>query len=608
MKKYNSYNEVPKDYKWDLEDILKGTTLEKLQKEYFDLYEKIIELKDSKYSSKQAYLDYLKIYDKKLEVDFKIGNYLSNKRNINVVDPEINKLIADFSNKDDDCAARLGSELNRVKQHRAKIEKWVNDKDFAAVKKDFEEALSALDHKLSDEVENYLTEANSGHPSVHAVFSILESSEVDFGYAISSKGYKQKITRGTRIKLAKSKDEQTRKTAYQNYLAGFYKHKESFANLLIQHFKEYSTSAKLRKHNSSIEALLSDDNIDPKLLEIIYNNVANNMAMFKRFNKANKEFFKIKYKKERKVWDSALDLVDIKNEYSVEEAKQIFVDLMSVMPTRYAQVATKAMQENWVDFVNVPNKRSGAYSIGASYGLDKKYILMNFNGSLDSVGTLCHEMGHSMHSYFSDITQDIKRSQYPIFLAEIASIFNELMLNDYLISKAKSDKEKFYLLGESINDFVGTVIRQTQWSNYEYNLYQAMDQKQPIASYKDLESIYIDIANKYAMSDKKSKPGDHINIYSVTVPHFYYNFYVYKYALGYIVANVFYNKYKKEGKKALNEYIDKFLSAGDRDWPAQILKDAGVDIYSDEVYKMAFENVEQKINTYIKLGNKIFKK
>ncbi|MBN0919550.1 oligoendopeptidase F [[Mycoplasma] gypis] len=607
MKKYNSYKEVPSEYKWDLEDILKNTSLEKLQEEYFELFEKEIEIKDSKYNSKEEYLKFIELEDKRTLVAFKIENYLSNKLNINTVDPEINKLIVEFENKDNEFNIRLGSEVNRLEANKDKLQAWKDLPEFKNVKKDFEKVLNNLEHKLNPEVEQFLNEAASGNPSPYRIFSILDSSEIDFGYAISSKGKKQKITDGTRISLLKSKDEQTRKSTYNNYLLGFWKHRQSLAALLIQHFKEYTTMASIRKFPSSVSALISSDNVKQELLETIYSNVKKHMPMFHKFSKANRKYFKIKFKKDRKQWDSMLDLVDFKAEYSVEDAKQIFIDLMDVMPKRYKDVAVKAMSENWVDFINVPNKRGGAYSIGGHYGIDKKYILMNFNGSLDSVSTLCHEMGHSMHSYFSDLNQNIRRSQYPIFLAEIASIFNELMLSDYLIKKAKSDKEKFYILGESISDFAGTVIRQSQWSNYEFNLYKALDEKQPIATYEDLEKMYIEVANEYSVSGKKSKPGDYVNVYATMVPHYYYNFYVYKYSLGYIVANVFYNKFKKEGAKALEEYINKFLSAGDSLWPADILKNAGVDIYSDEIYQQAFENVEQKINEYIQLGNKIFK-
>lgn len=144
------------------------------------------------------------------------------------------------------------------------------------------------------------------------------------------------------------------------------------------------------------------------------------------------------------LWDGAVDLVKVKNSYSIEEGQKILKEITSIMPYEYPEIVDKAIKERWIDYVNVPSKRSGAYSIGESYGLRKIYILMNWDNTINSVNTLCHEMGHSMHSYFSDKNQSIFRSQYPIFLAEIASIFNELLLNDYLISKAKAMKKNSF--------------------------------------------------------------------------------------------------------------------------------------------------------------------
>lgn len=277
------------------------------------------------------------------------------------------------------------------------------------------------------------------------------------------------------------------------------------------------------------------------------------------------------------------------------------------MPYEYPEIVKKAIDERWIDYINVPSKRSGAYSIGGAAGMKKIYILMNFDGTLESVNTLCHEMGHSMHSYFSNKCQSPLRSSYPIFLAEIASIFNELLLNDYLISKSKNIQQQFYLLDSSINDFIGTVLRQTMWSNFEFDLYNAIDENKPLNTYEEIEKLYVENEKKYSTTSKSIKLGDPRNVYSVMVPHFYYYFYVYKYALGYIVANVFFQKYKQEGQEALKNYINKFLSAGDIDWPANILKDAGVDIYNEDIYNLAFEVLNQKVDKYIKLGKKIFK-
>ncbi|MBD3898966.1 oligoendopeptidase F [Metamycoplasma hominis] len=606
LKKYNSYSDVEEKYKWDIEDILGNKTYQQLEDEYFDLYSKIIEIKDSKYNSLDQYVEYIELSKKFLILGNRISNYLDNKLNINIVDPTINKTISLFETKSQEYAKKLGSEANRIFQHKDKIKTWINDDRLIDVKKDLEATLQELDHKLSDDVENYLNDTASGSPVPEDIFSIISDSEVDFGNVLI-KNKKIKITEGNRIALLKNKDEQVRKNVYFNYLNGYLKNKQSLARLLYQHIKEISVNALYRKYNSSLESILLQDHVDKKLLNIIYDAVQKHMYIFKKYNNAKKQFFKAKFNKKLEKWDYFLDLVNVKSSYTIEEAQKILLDVISIMPYEYPEVVKKAIDERWVDYVNVPSKRSGAYSIGGAAGMKKIYILMNFDGTLESVNTLCHEMGHSMHSYFSNKCQSPLRSSYPIFLAEIASIFNELLLNDYLISKSKNIQQQFYLLDSSINDFIGTVLRQTMWSNFEFDLYNAIDENKPLNTYEEIEKLYVENEKKYSATSKSIKLGDPRNVYSVMVPHFYYYFYVYKYALGYIVANVFFQKYKQEGQEALKNYINKFLSAGDIDWPTNILKDAGVDIYNEDIYNLAFEVLNQKVDKYIKLGKKIFK-
>ncbi|MHA3880407.1 oligoendopeptidase F [Metamycoplasma hominis] len=606
LKKYNSYSDVEEKYKWDIEDILGNKTYQQLEDEYFDLYSKIIEIKDSKYNSLDQYVEYIELSKKFLILGNRISNYLDNKLNINIVDPTINKTISLFETKSQEYAKKLGSEANRIFQHKDKIKTWINDDRLIDVKKDLEATLQELDHKLSDDVENYLNDTASGSPVPEDIFSIISDSEVDFGNVLI-KNKKIKITEGNRIALLKNKDEQVRKNVYFNYLNGYLKNKQSLARLLYQHIKEISVNALYRKYNSSLESILLQDHVDKKLLSIIYDAVQKHMYIFKKYNNAKKQFFKAKFNKKLEKWDYFLDLVNVKSSYTIEEAQKILLDVVSIMPYEYPEVVKKAIDERWIDYINVPSKRSGAYSIGGAAGMKKIYILMNFDGTLESVNTLCHEMGHSMHSYFSNKCQSPLRSSYPIFLAEIASIFNELLLNDYLISKSKNIQQQFYLLDSSINDFIGTVLRQTMWSNFEFDLYNAIDENKPLNTYEEIEKLYVENQKKYSTTSKSIKLGDPRNVYSVMVPHFYYYFYVYKYALGYIVANVFFQKYKQEGQEALKNYINKFLSAGDIDWPANILKDAGVDIYNEDIYNLAFEVLNQKVDKYIKLGKKIFK-
>ena len=410
-------------------------------------------------------------------------------------------------------------------------------------------------HKLSNPIEEFIKKISRAEISASDVFTILSNSELNYKDAISKTGKKTKITLANRIPLLKSSDEEIRKSTFNNWNNAQLQHKGTFANLLYQHFKNISTWSLERKYDSSIQALMEEDQVDDKLLKTLYKSVQDNNNKFQRFYSLKKKFFEIKFKKPMKPWDNILPLVNVETDYTIEEMQKEVYKSLKPMGKEYQDKIKEMFDNRWVDYFSVENKRSGAYSIGGSYGLDKKYILMNFDGSIRSVATLAHEAGHSMHSYFSDKEQPINLASYPIFLAEIASIFNELMLQDYLLNKTKDEKLKFHLLSEAIEDFEGTVRRQTMWSNYEYDLYNLIDEGKSISTFDEIKKVYAENAKKYALKKNQKFDKDASVIASVTVPHFYYDFYVYKYAIGFIVANSFFQKYKKEGSNALENYI-----------------------------------------------------
>lgn len=605
IKQYKKYSDVPQKYRFDLEDILEHKTIEQLMKEFFDLFKKEIKIKDSKYTDEKTYLKYLKDHEKIVILFNKISNYLSNKISINVIDPIFNKMSNEFSYQCSELSKELGSESVRIFQHEKKLKEWMNLKQFHLYKKDIEYTLKQKKYKFSDEIEQFILRISQAEISAYDVFSILTNSELDYGYAVSENNKKIKINPSNRDKLLLNKDESIRKTTQQNWVKAYLKHKNSLSSLLYQHIKNISVWALERKYKSSIESLIIDDQMNEELLQKLYSNVKNYSSYFDKFAKYHHKFFALKYNKKYQSWDYLLPLVNVKMFYTIEQMQSIVLAALKPMGKEYIDVVQEMFSKNWIDYCTVDNKRSGAYSIGQTYGINKKYILMNYDGTLSSVSTLAHEIGHSLHSYFSDKTQPYNLSQYPIFLAEIASIFNELMLNDYLLQTSKDDKFKFHILSEQINNFIATVRQQTMWSEYEFTLYHKIDKGESISTYDDLKTIYQSIISQY--TNKKKKYNDQQLYGSIMVPHYYYDFYVYKYAIGYLVANFFFNQYKKNGKDAIKYYIDNFLSKGCSLDPIDLLKKSGVNLDDQTFYEEAFQNLKEKIDEYIKIGNKIFK-
>ena len=197
-------------------------------------------------------------------------------------------------------------------------------------------------------------------------------------------------------------------------------------------------------------------------------------------------------------------------------------------------------------------------------------------------------------------------SSYPIFLAEIASIFNELLLNDYLMSQTKDKKTQFYLIQEAIDEFETTVRRQIVWSEYEFKLYNEIDRGAALNNFEALKPLYQSVLEKYSL-DPQQKLNDNFYIGAIMVPHFYYDFYVYKYAIGYLVANYFFQKYKQNGSDELTNYINNFLKQGGSKWPTELLLEAGVDLYDPQFYAEAFKELANKIDQFEALGKQIFK-
>ena len=606
-KQYKKYSDVPKKYRFDLDSLLGDKTIEELIEELFEKLNQEITIKDSKYDNSQTYLKYLKDQEKVTILFNRVSNYLSNHISINVIDPKFNKLNDELSYRLFNYQKELGSETNRIFKNEKKLKEWMNLKEFENFKKDIEFTLEQKKHKFDDKIEEFIKRVSRAQVDAHEVFSIITNSELDYKYATSSKGKKIKITPANRITLMKNKDESVRKSTYHNWINAYLQHKNSLASLLYQHIKDISTWALERKYPSAIESLIHSDRANVKLLTTLYAQVSAHKNLFIKFKQARNKFFKAKFKKTFKPWDAYLDLVKTQDEYTIEESQKIVTYALEPMGKEYMSVIKQMFSQNWVDYCIVDNKRSGAYSIGGTYGIEKKFILMNHDGKLNSVSTLAHEAGHSVHSYFSDKYQPYNLSQYPIFIAEIASIFNELMLNDYLIKNTQDDKLKFHLISESIAEFEATVKTQTMWSEYEFEIHNRIDKGESLSTFDALKNVYKDVVKKYVSSKTKLNKDEELYA-AIMVPHFYYDFYVYKYAIGYLVANYFFQQYKKQGTKALENYINNFLKKGCSKWPIDLLKDAGIDLYDVNFYNEAFKELENKVNEYIRLGKKIFKK
>ncbi|WP_128008649.1 M3 family metallopeptidase [Mycoplasma sp. ATU-Cv-508] len=505
VKQYKSHAQVPVKYTWDLEAILGSEKLDDLIDKLIKLYKKMIQIKDSKYKSPRAYLAALELGDQMSILYGRIHNYISNKISQNIVDHQMISRREKLTFQINQLSQQLGAEDDRFFSHSAKIREWIKKPAFADYRHSLSAKLEEEKHRLSREVEEFRTIECRADISASEVFSILTNSELEFAPAVSSKGQKITVNSANRQKLAQHHDAKVRKTAAISYRDAYLKHKGTLANLLYQHFKKISTWAKLERFDSSVAMLTFSDRVEPKMLTFLYEQVQKYLPVFKRARKYHQIFYRRKFGRQITDYDYEVALVKQQTNYTIEQTQKIVIESLKPFSSEYRQIAQKAiLNERWVDYMPVQNKRTGAYSIGMSYGINKKYILMNFDGTLRSVETLAHELGHSMHSYFSDNSNSLSNASYPIFLAEIASIFNELMVLDHLLKNSHSAPEKFLIHQRIIYGFQATVLRQIEWSNYEFDLYQAIDEGKPLSTYEALAQLYHQNSLKYNLKEKKA--------------------------------------------------------------------------------------------------------
>ena len=607
MKIYNKRSEVPTKYKWDLESILKNKT----PNYYFEKIKKIgkylVKNKTTYIDSFDSFWKYLKKEDEMTKAKFIYTNWLSNNISINIVDEKYNKLMEEFSFWNHTFLKEVSDSTNFILKNKKIIKKYLLDEKLKPYRFGFNILFKKQKHILPKNQEKLLSQVSRGFSDTERQFSILSNSELIYKPVLDSKNKKHKLTQGNYSNLMKSKDPILRKNTYNEFWDLHLRHKESFATMLYEHKKTESTIANIRKYKSSIDMLTSSDFVEDKLLQNIYNIVSKKSYLVHEFQKIWNKNYKIKFGNPPKIWDKSIELVSIKNKYSIEEAQKIILEALKPFGNEYISIIKKAFKERWIDYMPIQNKRSGAYSIGGTYGIDKKFICMNFDGEFRSVETLAHELGHSMHSYFSDKNNNLIESQYEILVAEIASTFNELMLADYLLKTSKSNVQKLFIIEQLITGIIGAVHRQALWSEYEYELYKGIDEGKALNTHSSQMEIYRKIINKY--SGKKTPIKEYKSTYAASfyVPHYYYGFYVYKYVIGLSAAYSFFAMYKRDGQKAIDQYITKFLSAGGKGKPIDRLKNAGVDLAKPKVLEYVFEIFEEQIKEYKRLSKLIFK-
>ena len=436
------------------------------------------------------------------------------------------------------------------------------------------------EHTLSAAEERILAAAGeiSGAPS--NIYSMFANADIKFSDAVDAQGNAHPVRQGTFVGLEESADRVLRKSAYESLYGSFNDYKNTAAGLLNAQNKQLKFFAETRKYNNAFEAALARTNVPTDVYLNLIEAVHQNLDKMHRYVRLRKKLLGVD---ELHFYDVYTPLLEGLDKYiPIEEAKETVYDSLAPLGEEYRAVIKHAFANRWIDVFPNEGKRSGAYSAGADV---HPFVLLNHTGTLDNQFTLAHEMGHAMHSYLSHKHQNPIDSDYVIFVAEVASTFNEALLMEYLLNKTTDKKERAFLINHYLDQFKGTIYRQTMFAEFELNIGRMVAEGKSLtadllcAEYKRLNEMYY---------GPDMVVDDNIAVEWARIPHFYYNYYVFQYATGYSAAIALSRKVLDGGEKELGDYLG-FLSGGCSKTPIDLLKGAGVDMTSPEPVNQALE-------------------
>lgn len=449
-------------------------------------------------------------------------------------------------------------------------------------------------HILSDKEEQLLGRASKSLDAADDIYNTLNDADLDFGLVHDDNGNEVPLTHGNRSQFTESQNREVRKEATFAYEKPYHNLRNTFAQTLNSFISSQNMQAEVRHYRSGREAALSGEQIPESVYDTLVKSVNEHLPLVHRWYALKKEVSKLDpfYKYDINVPLAGQDLLKT----TFEEGKTMTLDALSVLGPEYVAGLKQEFDNRWIDAAENKGKRSGGYQVSV-YSANP-FILLNWTDKLYSTYVLAHESGHAMHSYFSQKKQPSEYADAPIFLAEVASTFNENILTDYLLDKYADDKQALiFILEQSISGFVGTIFRQTQFAEFEHQAYQA-EQKGQTLTADYLDQLNGELVNKY-YGPAVTESGTRTQSWAY-VPHFYMNYYVYQYATSWAAATALSQGVWQHENGALEKY-HQFLSAGGSDYPIEILKHAGVDMTNDQYLVRAFEVFEKRLDWIEKL-------
>lgn len=583
-------------YKWNLQDIFKSKEEFKFNiEELKDILENIKVYQGKLCDSSDNLYNCYKLYEKALEKYEKVYAYgmltyhldMSNQEGIKLF-KEVEILGTDFSVATSFISPEITYANEKIINNYLE-----NDKRLEKYSRDIKDTLEKKKHILSKEEENLLANLSEVISAPENTFDMLTNVEFKFGTLINENGEEVELTDSNYTIYLKSSNKEVRKQAFNLMYKKYSEYINTITEMYIANIKAKTTIAKLRKYNSSLENAVDNDDASIKVYNSLIDTVNENITVNHDFIKLKKKMLKLD---DFHMYDLYVNpFEEGKDEITFEEAKQEVLNALSILGNEYTNKLKEAFDNNWIDVYTRPNKRGGAYSMGV-YGVHP-YVLTNFVNSKRDVSTIAHELGHSMHSYYSNTSQNVIDANYTIMVAEVASTVNEILLSDYQIKNEKDKNKKAELLYELLEMIRATFFRQSMFAEFEKITHDKIEKGTHLSS-EDLNNIYYDLNKKYFGSNINI--DEEIKYEWSRIPHFYSDFYVYKYSTGISAAIAIAQKILNKEPGFTDKYIN-MLKQGCSKKSIDLLKMVDVDLESKETYNATIKFYEEKIEELKKL-------
>ena len=595
---YESREEIDSKYKWDLSSMFPSDEAFEAGLEELKAYcPKLLAFKGKISTSAQALLEFLQLEDQMNLLLYKIINYAERKSD---EDTRVAKYQAYVANATSaytqvgEATSWFAAELLAIPAES--VEKFYAEAPaLEFYRRKLNKILNQREHTLSAEEEALLARAEELAVQPTNIFSMFDDADLTFDDAVDSEGKTHKLTSGSFVPLLMDADRVLRESAFKQLYSRFGEFRNTSAAILTSQVKNLQFFSSSRKYASSLEAALAENEIPVEVYNNLIDAVHQNFPAFYKYVDLRKRIMGLD---ELHFWDVYTPLVDdVDMKFTYEEACDLIVKALAPMGEEYVNLVKKGLESRWVDVYETPGKRSGAYSAGGK-GMNP-VMLLNFQGGLDDVYTLIHEMGHSLHTYFSSHNQEITYSDYSIFVAEVASTCNEALLSHYLLEHETDPARHAYILNHFLEGFRGTIYRQCMFAEFERDINQ-MNADGVALNAEVLSERYGKLCAEYF------GPGieldEEIKLEWSRIPHFYYNFYVYQYCIGFSAAIALSQRILSEGEPAVKDYIG-YLSGGCSKTPIELLRGAGVDMATPDPVNAALkyfgelvDQLEQELN------------